>query len=78
MTNQKTNSPMITKEQFIASFSPDDKRKIADKIIADIYDRGVPRLKKIAPIQAERILRQSVSVAVLEHQNFAFVRKTTK
>ena len=75
MTNQKTNSPMITKEQFIASFSPDDKRKIADKIIADIYDRGVPRLKKIAPIQAERILRQSVSVAVLEHQNFAFVRK---
>lgn len=78
MTNQKTNSPMITKEQFIASFSPDDKRKISDKIIADIYDRGVPRLKKIAPIQAERILRQSVSVAVLEHQNFAFVRKTTK
>lgn len=67
---------MITKEQFIASFSPDDKRKIADKIIADIYDRGVPRLKKIAPTQAERIMRQSVSVAVLEHQNFAFVRQT--
>lgn len=76
MTTPKTNSPMISKEQFIASFSPDDKRKIADKIIADIYDRGVPRLKKIAPIQAERILRQSVSVAVLEHQNFAFVRQT--
>ena len=76
MTTQKTHSPMISKEQFIASFSPDDKRKIADKIIADIYDRGVPRLKKIAPIQAERILRQSVSVAVLEHQNFAFVRQT--
>lgn len=76
MTTPKTNSPMISKEQFIASFSPDDKRKIADKIIADIYDRGVPRLKKIAPIQAARILRQSVSVAVLEHQNFAFVRQT--
>lgn len=76
MTTPKTHSPMISKEQFIASFSPDDKRKIADKIIADIYDRVVPRLKKIAPIQAERILRQSVSVAVLEHQNFAFVRQT--
>ena len=76
MTNQKTNSSMISKEQFIASFSPDDKRKIADKIIADIYDRASTRLVKMPPMQAERIMRQSVSVAVLEHQNFAFVRQT--
>lgn len=76
MTIQKTNSSMISKDQFIASFSPDDKRKIADKIIADIYDRAATRLVKMHPTQAERIMRQSVSVAVLEHQNFAFVRQT--
>ena len=69
---------MISKEQFIASFSPDDKRKIADKIIADIYDRAATRLCKMHPSQAERIMRQSVAVAVLEHQNFAFVRQTQK
>lgn len=67
---------MITKEQFIASFSNDDKLKIADKIIADIYDRAAPRLSKLHPMRAENIMRHSVSVAVLEHQNFAFVRQT--
>lgn len=69
---------MISKEQFIASFSPDDKRQIAEKIIGGIYDRAAKRLSKMQPARAERIMRQSVSVAVLEHQNFAFVRQTAK
>lgn len=66
---------MISKEQFIASFTDEAKCKFADKIIGDIYDRGTQRLGKLDPTRAERILRQSVSVAVAEHQNFAFVRQ---
>lgn len=69
---------MITKEDFISSFTEDFKRDLADKIIGDIYERAVPRLGKLQPIRAERIMRQSVSVAVLEYQNFAFVRQTSK
>lgn len=69
---------MLTKEQFTASFSAEDKLRIADKIIGDIYDRAAPRLGKLHPMRADRIMRQSVSVAVLEHHNFAFVRQTVK
>lgn len=67
---------MISKEQFVASFTEDAKCKIADKVIGDIYDRSASRLSRIQPSRAELIMRQAVAAAVLEHQNFAFVRQT--
>lgn len=69
---------MISKEQFIASFTDKDKCKIADKVIGDIYDRSASSLFRLQPSRAAVIMRQAVAVAVLEHQNFAFVRQNTK